>query len=127
MIPTQLKALQAKSKALNVRIIRPEHRGDPYRAIVASDSALGHLVTIHFEAGTTHADVISADCTCPWAEHGGIGCKHVLAALTRLAELKRSSLSFWRTQEEARRQKRRTFRLTSKPANDALWVTSRPA
>jgi uncharacterized Zn finger protein len=122
MKPTHLKDLHTKSKTLDVRLIKPPRHGEPYRAIVASGSALGHLVTIWFEPEGT----IAATCTCPWAEHGGIGCKHVMAALSRLAELKQSTLSFWLTQEDARRQKRRVFRLVAAPAAaDGLWITSR--
>jgi uncharacterized Zn finger protein len=121
VIPTQLKDLQEKSRKLQIKLLNPERAGEPFRALVESSSALSHLVTIRFD----RSGKIDATCTCAWAEHGGVGCSHVIAVLNHLAELKRSSLSFWPTQEDARRQKRRTFQLTSKRGEDGLWITSR--
>jgi hypothetical protein len=121
MKPTQLKTLQSKSKQLEVRLISPERQGEPFRAVVESNAALSHIVTIRFQTDGG----ITTECTCAWAEHGGVGCSHVIAALNRLAERKRSSLSFWLTPEEARRQKRRVFKLTAGSGRESLWVTSR--
>jgi uncharacterized Zn finger protein len=121
VIPTQLKDLQAKSRKLQIKLLNPEHAGAPFRALVESSSALSHLVTIRF----AHDGKIDATCTCAWAEHGGVGCSHVIAVLNHLAELKSSILSFWPTQEDALRQKRRTFRLTTPRGEDGLWITSR--
>jgi uncharacterized Zn finger protein len=120
MKPTQIKQLQTKSKALEVKVLRPSHPGEPFQALVQSSSTLSHLVTVRF----TRDGSIDASCTCAWAEHGGVGCSHVIAVLSKLAHLKQSSLSFWATQEEARRQKRRMFRLVGKQG-EGLWITSR--
>lgn len=58
-------------------------------------------------------------CTCPWAQHGGINCKHVLAALqARYAAQGR--LSFWGSPGAARRQHRRLL------TGDQLYITLRP-
>jgi uncharacterized Zn finger protein len=123
MKPTQLKSLQEKSKKLAVRLILPAHSGEPYQALVQSSARLSHLVTIKFEPN----GAIHAACTCPWGEHGGIACSHVMATLSRMAELKRSALSFWSTPEDARRQKKRTFRLVDGEQDDQIWITTRPS
>ncbi|MBX3065493.1 MAG: SWIM zinc finger family protein [Anaerolineae bacterium] len=121
MKPTQLKSLQSKSKQLEVRMIYPERQGEPFRAVVESNEPLSHTVTIRF-----HPDGgIETECTCAWAQHGGVGCSHVMAVLNRLAARKHSSLSFWATPEEARKQKRRVFKLTRARGRESLWVTSR--
>lgn len=53
------------------------------------------------------------------AQHGGINCKHVLAALqARYAAQGR--LSFWRSPGAARRQHRRLL------TGDQLYITLRP-
>jgi hypothetical protein len=121
MKPVNIKELQARSKALRVRLFDPARPGDPYTAIVESstNAALNQIVTIRFgpDGG------IHARCTCIWAQFGGIACVHVLAALSRLAGRKRRALSFWLTPEEAQRQKQRMLRIAS-PEGD-VWVTSR--
>jgi hypothetical protein len=123
MKPAKIKSLQAEGKKLAVRIIAPARPHEPYMAIVESRShnKLGHLVMIKFERDGR----ILTNCTCPWSEHGGIGCCHVIAALDSLASRKRSKLSFWLTPEEARRQKKRVFRITGVGNGEDLWVTSR--
>src|SRR5450631_2532335 len=98
MRPKHIKFLQAKGKKLLTRVIPPVEAGDPYVVIVSSNSsrALNRVVTVYFEPNGT----INARCTCNWAQHGGIACCHVIAALTRLAAMKKRSLSFWLTREE---------------------------
>jgi hypothetical protein len=122
MKPTQIKMIQARSKRLAVRIINPQYAGDPFVMIVGSrsNSTLNHIVTVKFERGGG----INARCTCPWAEHGGMACSHVIAALSRLAARKHRALSFWLTPEDARRQKQMLFRLSSGPGEN-VWITSR--
>ena len=123
MRPKRLKALQARSRRMSVRLIRPEHPEDAYVAIVSSNSslALNRVVTIKFK----HDGTIQARCTCQWAEFGGIACCHVIAALSKLAERKSRKLSFWLTPEDAHRQKQSLFRLTSGLRDDNIWITSK--
>jgi uncharacterized Zn finger protein len=125
MKPKRLKFLKEKGKRLSVRVIRPEHENMPYTAIVGSNSnaVFNHVVTVKFEPDGT----IKARCTCPWAEHGGIACSHVMATLTTLAESKQRVLSFWPTHEDAARQKRTVFNLVSNLSSERIWITSRPA
>ena len=125
MRPSQLKALQAKSKRLHVQMITPHHAGESFVVIVGSRSnaALNRVVTVRFlPDGTIHAR-----CTCQWAEHGGIACSHVIAALNKLAERKQRRLSYWLTHEEAHRQKKALFQLTGEQSSDFVWITSRSA
>ena len=123
MRPSQLKSLQAKSRRLVVRVIRPETRDDAFVAIVSSQSsmALNRVVTIKFNRDGS----INARCTCQWAEHGGIACCHVIAALSKLAARKHRKLSFWLTPEEALRQKQSVFQLRGGGFEDKIWITSR--
>ncbi len=122
MKPVHIKELQAKSRRLMVRVIDPQYVGDPYVVIVASRSnpVFNQVVTVKFEDDGR----IRARCTCPWAEHGGIACCHVIAALSKLAARKSRSLSFWLTPEEARRQKQIAFQLNSS-VGESVWITSR--
>jgi hypothetical protein len=122
MKPTQIKALQGRAKNLDARILSPQRVGDPFVAIVSSGSAstLNRVVTIRFsQSGDIHAR-----CTCRWAQHGGMACSHVIAALTKLAERKGRKLSFWLTPEDAARQKQRVFELRGDYL-DRIYVTSR--
>lgn len=125
MKPTQLKEIREKSKRLSVRLLRPARRGDPFTAIVGSSSTatFNHFVTVKFLRDGT----IEARCTCPWAEHGGMACCHVMATLSKLAEIKQRVLSFWPTQEEAARQKRSVFYLANTASQEKIWITSRRA
>jgi uncharacterized Zn finger protein len=81
---------------------------------------LSRVVTIKFGRDGT----ISARCTCQWAQHGGMGCTHVIAALSKLAARKKRALSFWLTPEEAQRQKQHLLRL-SDGRTENIWITSR--
>ncbi len=123
MKPTRIKELQARSKHLLVRVIDPVAPGEPYVLIVNSGTTttLNRVVTVKFERNGS----ITARCTCKWAEHGGVACTHVIAALNKLAERKDRALSFWLNQEDAHRQKRGVFRLTGERIGDQVWITSR--
>ncbi|MFN8376912.1 MAG: SWIM zinc finger family protein [Anaerolineae bacterium] len=120
MKPTNLKKLYAQSKDLKARVL------NAHSVAVTSITSpnANHIVTVEYDQdGTIHAR-----CTCPWAIHGGVACTHVLAALEALAEKRGKRLSFWRSQEEARRQRRRIFCLRDHEAvNDGIWITSRRA
>ncbi|HLY25844.1 MAG TPA: SWIM zinc finger family protein [Aggregatilineales bacterium] len=121
MRPNRIKALQAKGKRLSARIIRHTHNS--YVVLVGSSSTatLNFIVSVDFH----NNGQISARCTCKWAEHGGIACSHVLAALTKLASTKQRALSFWLTPEEAKRQRQSVFSL--RLGKDNVYITSRPA
>jgi uncharacterized Zn finger protein len=122
MRPKKIKDLQARSKKLMVRIMDPLEPGDPYVMVVNSGTNpyLSRVVTIKFGRDGT----ISARCTCQWAQHGGMGCTHVIAALSKLAARKKRALSFWLTPEEAQRQKQHLLRL-SDGRTENIWITSR--
>jgi uncharacterized Zn finger protein len=122
MRPKKIKDLQARSKKLMVRIMDPLEPDDPYVMIVNSGTNpyLSRVVTIKFGRDGT----ISARCTCQWAQHGGMGCTHVIAALSKLAARKKRALSFWLTPEEAQRQKQHLLRL-SDGRTENIWITSR--
>jgi uncharacterized Zn finger protein len=124
MKPRQLKLLQTKSKQLDVRVIRPDDNG-LFVVVVGSRSntVLNRIVTIKFNDD----DTIVARCTCAWAQHGGMACSHVIAALSKLAARKQRALRFWSTPEEARRQKHSTFELLGGRRDDHIWITSRGA
>ena len=125
MRPRQLKVLQAKSKALQAQIIKSAHASEAFVIVVGSGSrgVLNRIVTVRFLQDGT----INARCTCQWAEHGGIACCHVIAALNKLAERKQRRLSYWLTAEEAQRQKKALFQLAGEHSTDAVWITSRGA
>jgi len=119
MKPTEIKKLQARSRRMTVRLVAPNtfvvtSRSNPYAH---------HIVTIE----TRRDNVIAARCTCPWAQNGGVGCSHVMAALNFLAARKNRVISFWGDEEEARRQKNRILKLAGLGRDDALFITSRPA
>ena len=122
MRPKKIKDLQARSKKLLVRVIDPEVPGDPYIMVVtsATNRYLSRIVAVKFGRDGT----ISARCTCQWAQHGGLGCTHVIAALSKLAARKKRALSFWLTPEDAHRQKQHLFRLGDGTAEN-IWITSR--
>ncbi|MBZ0299776.1 MAG: SWIM zinc finger domain-containing protein [Anaerolineae bacterium] len=121
MKPTNIKQLQAQSRRMQAR------RVDRHTLAVQSTSnpMANHIVTVEFhEDGTVHAR-----CTCPWAINRGVACTHVMAALEYLAAMKNRTLSFWTSEEEARRQKHRVFYLTHNDHDDeqdeGVWITSR--
>ncbi|HEU4322564.1 MAG TPA: SWIM zinc finger family protein [Roseiflexaceae bacterium] len=106
----RVKQLQGASRSLNVIPLEPE-RGE---YLVESASQPGQVYHV-----TLDQERLGGRCTCPWAEHGGINCKHVLAAL-REHHAASGELSFWPSSAAARRQHRRTL------AGDGLYVTVRP-
>lgn len=119
MQPKDIKRLQARSRRLRARVIAPN------TLIVESYSNphLYHIVTIERDnEGTLHAR-----CTCPWAQNGGFGCSHVLAALAHLAHTKDRAVSFWLKKEDALRQKQRVLHLAGNHNGDGIWITTRPA
>jgi hypothetical protein len=121
MKPREIKAIQAKSQKLEARVLKRADNREPYTIIVGSSSTdtFNFIVTVKFvDNGSIHAR-----CTCAWAEHGGIACCHVIAALSKLAALKHRTLSFWLTPEDARRQKQSLF--TLRGGKDHIWITSR--
>ena len=119
MKPTEIKKLQQRSRNLMVRRIAPN------TLVVTSRSSINahHIVTIETGSG----GVIHARCTCPWAQNGGYGCSHVMAALNYLAEKQRRAISFWGDLEEAKRQRHRILRLVGGSGDGDIFITSRPA
>jgi hypothetical protein len=120
MKPTNLKKLYAQSKDLKANVL------NAHTVAVTSitNPNANHIVTVTYgKDGTIHAR-----CTCPWAIHGGVACTHVIAALEALANTRGKRLSFWRSREDAQRQKRRIFCLRDHEINeDGIWITSRRA
>jgi uncharacterized Zn finger protein len=116
--PVNLKQLHQRARKLLVRRVSRD------TFVVASKSrpSLQHVVTVIYGRD----EAIHARCTCPWSEHGGFGCAHVIAVLHTLASQKRKRLSFWLTEEEAKRQRRKVLRLSG-DGRDAIFITSRPA
>lgn len=106
----QIKALQRASQELEVTPYDPEQG----IYIVESASRPGQAYEV-----VLAETKLQGDCTCPWAQHGGINCKHVLAAL-RARYAPQGSLSFWRTRSDARRQHRHIL------AGNQLYATLRP-
>lgn len=86
-----------------------------------SNPIANHVVTVKFQRDGT----INSRCTCEWAINQGVACSHVMAALEYLASSKGRTLSFWLTEEEAKRQKQRVFYLAGGQRNDGVWITSR--
>ncbi len=120
MRPKNIKQLQAQSRQLATRHV------DKHTLVVqsASNALANHIVTVEFCDDNT----LQARCTCEWALNRGIACTHVMAALEYLAQTKARTLSFWPTQEDARRQKQRVFYLTGdhvREDDDGVWITSR--
>jgi hypothetical protein len=105
-----IKRIQRASRRLNV-IPRDPSRG---LYLVESASQPGQLYTVALEPG-----VLAGRCNCPWAQNGGVNCKHVLAAL-RMHYAQSGALSFWRTRDDARRQHRQLL------YGENLYATLRP-
>jgi hypothetical protein len=121
VLPTNIKKLQDKSRDLRAR------RVDAHTYVVESTTnpTANHVVTVTFNADGRR---IHARCTCAWAEHNGVACSHVLAALEYIASMKERTLSFWTDEGAARRQKHRLFQLVGKKTdNHGIWITSRSA
>lgn len=116
MKPKNIKQLQSQSKKLRVWMVNRH----TYAVESKTKNSALHLVTVRFERG----GVVHARCTCPWAQHSGVACSHVMAALDYLANQKGRTLSFWQSEEDAQRQKHRVFRLGG-DENGGVWITSR--
>ena len=106
----RIKQLQAASRHLAV-VPRDPERG---RYLVESASSSGRYYEVALQRGE-----LAGHCTCPWAQYGGINCKHVLAAL-REHYAPAGTLSFWASRETARRQHRRIL------PGERLYATLRP-
>jgi len=120
MKPKNIKRLQLQSKKLHARRV---DKGTLAVESVSNPFA-SHIVTIQFEADGK----VRARCTCPWAINRGVACTHIMAALEYLAVRKGRTLSFWATEAEARRQRRRLFYLTGHEDDaEGVWITSRAA
>lgn len=105
----RLKALQRESRRLDVIPLTT----DEERYHVASGSTSGRYYEVVLDPVS-----LEGRCSCPWAEHGGVNCKHVLAVLqARFAPEGR--LSFWQRRQDARRQHRRVIE------GDGLFATLR--
>lgn len=104
-----IKQIQKASRKLDVIPVDPA--AGRYMVGSASRGGLYYDVTVD-------ADSPTGQCSCLWAQHGGVNCKHVLAAL-RVHHAGRGALSFWRTSSDARRQHRRTLE------GESLFVTVR--
>ena len=94
----QVKSLQRASSRLEV-VPRNPARG---RYLVSSASQPGVFYAVDLDPAA-----LTGRCTCQWGQHGGVNCKHVMAAL-RAHYTGLGQLSFWRTLQDARRQHRRT-------------------
>lgn len=105
-----IKQLQQASRRLLV-VPRDAERGR-YMVASAADPAL------HYEVVLLPGE-LAGHCTCAWSRHGGINCKHVLAAL-RASYAPRGSLSFWASPGEARRQHRQVL------PGERIYATLRP-
>ena len=118
MHPREIKKLQSRSRNLRVKQIAPNtlvvtSRSNPYA---------NHIVSIETDGeGTIHAR-----CTCPWAQNGGFGCSHVLAALSYLAQRQKRAVSFWLDLADAQRQRHRILRLAGTSGDGAIYITTRP-
>jgi SWIM zinc finger len=105
-----IKKLQEASRHLMV-IPRDPERG---RYLVESAHDPGRAYEVALQRGD-----LTGHCTCPWAQYGGINCKHVLAAL-REHYAPWGALSFWPSRDAAQRQHRRIL------PGERLYATLRP-
>jgi hypothetical protein len=119
MKPKEIKRLQTQAKHMQVRQIASgtlivESKSNPHAH---------HIVTVERDQEGS----IRARCTCPWAQNGGYGCSHVLAALEYLAEKKQRTVSFWLDKKDAERQKQRILHLAGDHRADdsGIWITTR--
>jgi hypothetical protein len=120
MKPTQIKRIQARSRDLKVMSI------NLHTFVVESrtNEFNNHVVRVEFCSDGT----VRTSCTCEWSKHHGVACAHVMAALEHLAAIKRRRLSFWLTENDARRQKHRVFYMIHEDnpnPDDGVWITSR--
>jgi uncharacterized Zn finger protein len=120
MLPKYIKQAQARSRKLKARVV-----GRQTVIVDSQTEAPGrHAVTIRYRP---QGHVIEASCTCSWGAHHGVACAHIMAALEALAMRRQRTLSYWLTEDEARRQRHRRFFLTRLGQQaEGVWVTSRP-
>ncbi len=120
MKPKEIKRLQRQAHRMRVRIIGP----DTLVVESRSNTHAHHIVTIEKDGNGS----VRARCTCPWAQNGGYGCSHVMAALAYLARRKHRAISFWPSRDDAARQKQRILHLLGdrSPEDTGLWITTRP-
>lgn len=107
----RLKALQRESRRLDVIPLTGAGSGERYH--VSSGSTPGRYYEVTIDPLT-----LEGRCSCPWGEHGGVNCKHVLAVL-RARYAGEGSLSFWQRLQDARRQHRTVI------AGEGLFATVR--
>jgi hypothetical protein len=105
----RVKTLQNASRGLEV-VERDAQHG---KYLVSSASQPGVFYAVDLTPGA-----LEGRCTCPWAQHGGTNCKHVMAALR--SHYAGGQLSFWRTLQDARRQHRRLV------TGEGIYATVRP-
>lgn len=120
MKPKEIKKLQAQARYLQARQIAP----DMFIVQSRSNPHAHHIVSIDREADGS----LRARCTCPWAQNGGYGCSHVMAALQHLASRKHRALSFWLDKSDAERQRHRMLHLAGdrREQDSGIWITTRP-
>lgn len=117
MNPKQVKKLQARSRALRAKIVS----NNVVAVTSRSRPPVQHFVTVE----TTDSGEIVARCTCPWGMNGGACCSHVMAALNLLAGQQKRRVSFWRSEDEAARQKHRILRVAGGTPGSAIFITTR--
>jgi hypothetical protein len=116
--PKLIKKIQARSRDLKVMNINPS----TMLVESKSDDLNNHTVTVQFMPNGE----VRTNCTCEWSTFKGVACVHTLAALEHLAARKGRTLSFWLTEDDAKRQKQRIFYLThERDPDDGIWITSR--
>lgn len=121
MKPINIKQLQRESRQLSVQHHAPGH------IIVGSGSEAGKHHTVEYQFAED-GKTVYASCSCPWGQHQGIGCSHMMAAMEFLANSKGRTLSFWPSVDDAERQNQRMFYLTTPTTPEqGLWITSRGA
>jgi predicted RNA-binding Zn-ribbon protein involved in translation (DUF1610 family) len=106
---TNLKKLQKKSLRLEVT---PTANAHIFSVKSGSDDKVSYIV--YFSQGYHEAT-----CTCKWMQNGGNVCCHVMAAVRFVARLNGNRVSFWATEADAKRQKKR------KAILNGIWVTVR--
>ncbi len=117
MKPKHIKNLQSKSRKLIVGRVDES----TFAVDSSSDPNQRHIVTLKPDANGR----IQSTCTCEWSQFRGVGCAHVMATLNFVAEQKGRKLSFWQTEDDAKRQKNRIFKLTNQSGREHVWITSR--
>lgn len=120
MQPKDIKRLQSSARRMRARVIAP----DTLIVESRSNPNAHHIVTIETQTDGS----LRGRCTCPWAQNGGYGCSHVLAALQHLADTRKRALSFWLNKQDAERQRHRILHLAGdyRDQDNGIWITTRP-